>query len=207
MTTNHNYLTTGDSFTLTCALSEKVQIVINGPGERLGINCGACLVDNPTEGFLGSNVRLDTTATYTVDCIWGDTGTLIFRVDNTSDMEFGNWSCGETGLPRGRNSLGWIYHEIGELISVIELIRVNNVLISALGALSVDRRSRGILHISDTYPFNGCIMRSYTCILPVTPWFTQPYAVVHRAKNLYTLKPKTDIYTDRNTVHRNMPNP
>ena len=26
--------------------------------------------------------------------------------------------------------------------------------------------------------------------LPVTPSFTPPYAVVHRAKNLYTLKPK-----------------
>ena len=26
--------------------------------------------------------------------------------------------------------------------------------------------------------------------ITVTPWFTPPYAVVHRAKNLYTLKPK-----------------
>ena len=39
-----------------------------------------------------------------------------------------------------------------------------------------------------------------TDILPVTPWFTPPYAVAHRAKNLYTLKPK--VY---HTVWRGQP--
>ena len=36
---------------------------------------------------------------------------------------------------------------------------------------------------------------TYRDILPVTPWFTPPYAVVHRAKNLYTLKPNHTNHT------------
>ena len=55
-------------------------------------------MDNPT-GFLGQ-CEADTTAIYTVDCVWGDTGTMIFTVDNTSNMEFGTWSCGQTGTSR-----------------------------------------------------------------------------------------------------------
>ena len=56
-------------------------------------------MDTPT-GFLGE-CQEDTTATYTVDCVWGDTGTMIFTVDNTSDMEFGTWACGQSGTPTG----------------------------------------------------------------------------------------------------------
>ena len=37
-------------------------------------------------------------------------------------------------------------------------------------------------------------------LLPVTPWFTPPYAVLRRAKNLYTLKPKVYIFLARCTT-------
>ena len=48
-------------------------------------------MDNP-EGFLGY-CQENTIATYTVACVWGDTGTMIFTV------EFGTWACGQTGIP------------------------------------------------------------------------------------------------------------
>ena len=96
LTADNNYLLTGDSFTLTCALPDNERIIINRPGDQ-GVNCGSCLVDNPT-GFLGQCQDV-TTATYIVDCVWCDTGTMIFSVEHTSDMEFGTWVCGEAGIP------------------------------------------------------------------------------------------------------------
>ena len=44
---------------------------------------------------------------------------------------------------------------------------------------------------SNQYNIPFIVVRLFN-VLPVTPWFTPPYAVVHRAKNLYTLKPKAE---------------
>ena len=96
VSTDTNNMRAGDSFTLTCAVSIKAPITLVRPS---GVKCGNCLVDNPV-GLLGL-CQTDTTAAYTVDCEWGsDTGTMIFRVDNTTDMEFGMWACGESGTSR-----------------------------------------------------------------------------------------------------------
>ena len=77
---------------MTCDLTIKLQIALDRPDGSL--NCGNCLVDNPV-GVLGP-CRNDANATYTVDCEWGsDTGIMIFIVDNTSDLEFGEWACGD----------------------------------------------------------------------------------------------------------------